>query len=88
MIFMWENQFDERTDSPIFQTTEKIEKVSDFCNNGHKNICYCYGKGVGRGGVVLLIRNNDFQIALSIKCMDRTILLVRGTYLAPLSLLW
>ena len=30
---------------PFFRPLEKIEKVSDFCNNGNKNIRYCYRKG-------------------------------------------
>ena len=84
---MWENRFNERTDSPLFfRPLEKIEKVSDFCNNGHKNIRYCYRKG---GGVQVEVAwcFSFVIMTLNIKCMDRAIFLVRGDYLAPLSLL-
>ena len=67
---------------PFFRPLEKIEKVSDFYNNGHKNIRYCYRKG---GGVQVEVAwcFSFVIMTLNIKCMDRAIFLVRGDYLAP-----
>lgn len=57
---------------PFFRPLEKIEKVSDFYNNGHKNIRYCYRKG---GGVQVEVAwcFSFVIMTLNIKCMDRAI---------------
>ena len=70
MIFMWENRFNERTDSPLFlDHWKRLKKFQIFITMGIRIFVIVIGRVVecrerwraGRGGVVLLIRNNDFK---------------------------